>query len=96
VWLLSFIASLAACVLSCSDSLVAIAGARVYRARMTTKLAELKKELNTTLLKVIEKDGAIGRLSKQLQSGYRTLALPSPFLRKRHNLSLLFVFQRSR
>jgi hypothetical protein len=30
---------------------------------MTAKLAEQKQELNTTLLKVIEKDGAIGRLS---------------------------------
>jgi hypothetical protein len=29
---------------------------------MTAKLAELKQELNTALLKVIEKDGAIGRL----------------------------------
>jgi hypothetical protein len=29
---------------------------------MTTKLAEVKQELNTTLLKVIEKDGTIGRL----------------------------------
>jgi hypothetical protein len=33
---------------------------------MTTKLVELKQELNTALLKVIEKDGVIGRLSKQL------------------------------
>jgi hypothetical protein len=31
---------------------------------MTTKLAELKLELNSALLKVIEKDGAIGCLSK--------------------------------
>jgi hypothetical protein len=55
---------------------------------MTTKLVELKQELNTALLKVIEKDGVIGRLSKQLQSECRTLALSSPFLRTRHNLSL--------
>jgi hypothetical protein len=31
---------------------------------MTSKLGELNQELNTALLKVIEKDGAIGRLSK--------------------------------
>jgi hypothetical protein len=54
---------------------------------MTTKLAEVKQELNTTILKVIEKDGAIGRLSEQLQSKCRTLALSSSFLRTRHNLS---------
>jgi hypothetical protein len=35
---------------------------------MTTKLAELKLELNSTLLEVVEKDGSIGRLSEQLQS----------------------------
>jgi hypothetical protein len=35
---------------------------------MTTKLAEVKQELNTALLKVIEKDSAIGCLSEQLQS----------------------------
>jgi hypothetical protein len=40
---------------------------------MTTKLAEVKQELNTALLKVIEKDGAIGRLLEQLQSKRRTL-----------------------
>jgi hypothetical protein len=38
----------------------------LYRAGMTAKLAEQKQELNTALLKVIEKDGAIGRLSEQL------------------------------
>jgi hypothetical protein len=31
---------------------------------MTTKLTEQKQELNTTLLKVIKKDGVIGRLSE--------------------------------
>jgi hypothetical protein len=54
---------------------------------MTTKLAKVKQELNTALLKVIEKDGAIGRLSEQLQSERWTLVLYS-FLRTRHNLSL--------
>jgi hypothetical protein len=34
---------------------------------MTTKLAEQKLELNSALLKVIEKDDAIERLSEQLQ-----------------------------
>jgi hypothetical protein len=33
---------------------------------MTTKLVEAKQERNTALLKVIEKEGAIGRLSQQL------------------------------
>jgi hypothetical protein len=36
----------------------------MYRTGMTTKLAEVKQELNTALLKVIEKDGVIGRLSE--------------------------------
>jgi hypothetical protein len=54
---------------------------------MTTKLAEVKQELNTALLKVIEKDGTIRRLSEQIQSKCRTLALSSSFLRTRHNLS---------
>jgi hypothetical protein len=35
---------------------------------MTSKLAEQKQELNTTLLKNIEKDNSIGRLSEQLES----------------------------
>jgi hypothetical protein len=51
------------------------AGARVYRAGMTTKLAKVKQELNTTLFMVIKKDGAIGRLSEQLQSKCRNLTL---------------------
>jgi hypothetical protein len=68
MWLLSFFVSLAACLLSRSDLLVVVAGAHVIRAGMTTKLVEVKQELNTALLKVIEKDGAIGRLSEQLHS----------------------------
>jgi hypothetical protein len=35
---------------------------------MTTKPEEQTKELNTTLLKIIEKDSSIGRLSDQLES----------------------------
>jgi hypothetical protein len=42
VWLLSFFVFLAACFLSCFDSLVVVAGPRVYRAAMNTKLAEQK------------------------------------------------------
>jgi hypothetical protein len=49
----------------------------VYRAGMTSKLAELNQELNTTLFEVIEKDSAIGRLSEQLESKSRIL-VPSP------------------
>jgi hypothetical protein len=33
---------------------------------MVAKLAEVKQERNVTLLKVIEKEGTIGRLSEQL------------------------------
>jgi hypothetical protein len=33
---------------------------------LTTKLVEVKQELNTALLKVIEKDGVIRRLLEQL------------------------------
>jgi hypothetical protein len=42
--------------------LVVVAVVRVIRARMVAKLAEVKQERNTALLKVIEKEGAIGRL----------------------------------
>jgi hypothetical protein len=86
VWFLYFFVLFTTRFLSCSNSSTAIAGARVYRAGMTTKLAELKQELNTALLKVIEKDGAIGRLSEQLQSECRTLALSSPFVQTCRNL----------
>jgi hypothetical protein len=50
--------------LTCTDLFVVVSGMRVYHAGMTTKLTEQKQELNTTLLKVIEKDGVIGRLSE--------------------------------
>jgi hypothetical protein len=56
------LSALAAHFLSHSDWLVVAVGAHVFRTWMTAKLAELKQELNTALLKVIEKDGAIGRL----------------------------------
>jgi hypothetical protein len=50
----------------------------MIRVGMTMKLAEVKQELNIALLKVIEKDGAIGRLLEQLQCKCRnsTLSLP--------------------
>jgi hypothetical protein len=35
---------------------------------MTSKLAEEKEELNSALLKIIEKDSSIGHLSEQLES----------------------------
>jgi hypothetical protein len=49
-------------------------------------LVEQKQELNTALLKVIKKDGAIERLSEQLQSKSLILVPSPPFLRTRHNL----------
>jgi hypothetical protein len=65
----------------------------VIRAWMTTKLAEVKQELNTALLKVIEKDGAIGRLSKQLQSKCQNMTLYLPCARIHHNLSFCSSFR---
>jgi hypothetical protein len=49
----------------------------VIRVGMVAKLAGVKQERNTALLKVIEKEGTIGRLSEQLESECRVLA-PSP------------------
>jgi hypothetical protein len=83
----SFLIPIADCFPLRSNSSIAITGARVYRVGMTTKLAEQKLELNSALLKVVEKDGAIGRLSEQLQSECRTLTLSSSFLQARHNSS---------
>jgi hypothetical protein len=61
---------LASChILTC---LVVVVGACVYHVGVTTKLAEVKQEPNTALLKVIEKDGVIRRLSGQLQNKCRT------------------------
>jgi hypothetical protein len=56
-----------------------VVGACVIRAGMVTKLAEVKQERNTALLKAIEKEGAISRLSEPLQSESRALAPSSPF-----------------
>jgi hypothetical protein len=54
-----------------------VAGARVIHAGTVVKLAAVKQEWNTSVLKVIEKEGAIGRLSEQLQSECRTLVSSS-------------------
>jgi hypothetical protein len=81
----SFSIPFAVCFLTSTDLFVVVSGMRVYRAGMTTKLAEQKQELNTALLIVIEKDGAIGHLSEQLQSKSRLLVLSSSFLWARHN-----------
>jgi hypothetical protein len=45
----------------------------MIRAGMVVKLVGVKQERNTALLKVIDKEGAIGRLSEQLQSECRVL-----------------------
>jgi CTP:phosphocholine cytidylyltransferase-like protein len=52
---------------------------RVYRAGMTAKITKKTQELNTALLKVIEKDILIERLSKQLESKPHTLTSFSLF-----------------
>jgi hypothetical protein len=57
------------------------------------KLEEQKLELNSTLLKVIEKDGVIECLSEQLQSKSRILILSSSFLRTLHNSLLCSYFR---
>jgi uncharacterized membrane protein YbhN (UPF0104 family) len=62
------------------------AGARLIRVGMVTKLAEVKQDWNTALLKIIEKEGAIGRLSEQLQSvklWFRLLLLREPTMTSR-------------
>jgi uncharacterized protein YhbP (UPF0306 family) len=48
---------------------------------MVAKLAVTKQERNVAVLKVIEMEGAIGRLSEQLQSKCRALVLYSFSLR---------------
>jgi hypothetical protein len=85
--MLSFTVPFVTRFLTCSDLFVAVSGMHVYRVGMTSTLAEQKLELNFALLKVIEKDGAIERLSEQLQSKSRFLALSPSFLRTRHNWS---------
>jgi hypothetical protein len=74
--------------------LAVVAGARVIRAGMVVKLAATKQERNAAVLKVIEKEGAIERLSEQLQSKCRDLVPSSLSPRTRHDFTFLFVFQR--
>jgi chromosome segregation ATPase len=58
---------LSACFLSRLDLMTLVAGSRVIRAGMVVQLATVKQKRNTAILKVIEKDGALKRLSEQLQ-----------------------------
>jgi hypothetical protein len=58
--------------------LAVVAGVHVICTGMVAKLAAVKQEQNVVVLKVIEKEGAIGRLSEQLQSKCWTL-VPSFF-----------------
>jgi hypothetical protein len=44
-----------------------VAGLRVIRAGMVVQLVTVKQERNAAILKVIEKDGVLKRLSEQLQ-----------------------------
>jgi hypothetical protein len=56
------------------------------------KLAEAKQERNVALLKVIEQEGAIVRLSEQLRSECRALVPSSLLLRAHHDSSSMFTF----
>jgi hypothetical protein len=60
---------------------------------MSMKLAEQKLELNSALLKVIERDSAIEHLSEQLQSMSWVLIVSSSFLRTCHNSLLCSSFR---
>jgi hypothetical protein len=72
------------------------ARARLIRVGMVTKLAEVKHERNVALLKIIEKEGAVGRLSEQLQSECQALVPSSSSLRAHHDFSSMFIFRRFR
>jgi DNA repair exonuclease SbcCD ATPase subunit len=61
------LAYLSACFLSRLDLMTLVAGSRVIRAGMVVQLAMVKQERNAAILKVIEKDGVLKRLSEQLQ-----------------------------
>jgi hypothetical protein len=84
---------LIACCTSHPNLLVVLARASAIRTRMVAKLVEVKQERNAALLKVIEKEGAIGRLSEQLQSECRVLVQSSPLPRTNHNFSFSFIFR---
>jgi hypothetical protein len=64
----------------------------VILARKVTKLAVTKQERNAAVLKVIVKEGAIGRLSEQLQRKCRALVPSSLSQRTHHDFTFLFVF----
>jgi hypothetical protein len=68
----------------------------VTRAGMVAKLAAVKQERNAAILKVIEKEGGIKRLSEQLQSKRQTLVSASSSSRAHHNFLSSFIFQRSK
>jgi hypothetical protein len=69
----------------------------VIRVGMVAKLAAVKQERNATILKVIEKEGGVRRLSEQLQSKRQTLvSASSSSSRAHHNFLFSFIFQRSR
>jgi chromosome segregation ATPase len=55
-----------ACFLSRHDLMTMVAGSRVIRVGMVVQLAMVKQERNTAILKVMEKDGVLKCLSKQL------------------------------
>jgi hypothetical protein len=46
------------------DSMFLVAGVRLIRTGMVVQLATVKQERNSTILKVIEKEGALMRLSE--------------------------------
>jgi hypothetical protein len=81
--------------LSAPDSPVVVAGARLIRAEMVAKLAVAKQERNAAILKVIEKEGGVRRLSEQLQSECQTLVVSSSS-QAHYDFSSSLVFQRSR
>jgi hypothetical protein len=56
--------------LSRLDLMTLVAGSRVIRAGMVVQLAVVKQERNATVLKVIEKDGVLKRLSEKLLSAH--------------------------
>jgi hypothetical protein len=47
-----------------------VARSRMIRAGMLMQLVTAKQERNAAILKVIEKDGVLKRLSEQLKSTY--------------------------
>jgi predicted unusual protein kinase regulating ubiquinone biosynthesis (AarF/ABC1/UbiB family) len=63
----SVLAYLSACFLSRLDLMTLVAGSCVIHTGMVVQLAMVKQERNAAILKVIEKDGVLKRLSEQLQ-----------------------------